>query len=131
MATAFQGYCIWLRGSEYEAIPIAIANIARFFVLLAWQIVSFILAVAGTIADIISEAESIFFTALLGVIFFFWWFYYPDLQPYISTTGVDLANLFLQLFQLFWNLVIILWNLAVMVWNGAFFTASRFRLLGY
>ena len=118
MATALQGYCIWIRGTEWEVIPLTATKLVRWLTLLAWQVISFILAVAGTIADVLSDLETIIYTAIVGVIFFFWWYYYPDLQPYLSTTGVDLVNLFLQLFQLFWNLFIILWNLAVMVWNA-------------
>ncbi len=130
MATAlFYEYCPWLPGTGIELPFITLWRLVNFFTFVAIEIVTFLVAVAQAIADILTNLEEYVIIAVFGVLFWAWWFYYPALQPYISTTGVQIVNLGLVLFQLAWNLFLILWNLFVMVWNGAAVLDSRVHAL--
>ncbi len=111
--------CLWLRDSPYEVVPLTLFRITYLLLFILWQVAALFIAIGTSIATVVSELYSLVPVLIFAFLSFVWFLYYPDLQPYISTTGVQLLNLAFQLFQLFWNLAIILWNLFVLVWNAA------------
>lgn len=119
LQACYGNYCIWLQGSGVELPLITLWRLINFLTFVAIEIVTFLIAVAQAIVEIITGLEEYIMIALIGLATWAWWFYYPELQPYLSTVGVEVLNLALVLFQLTWDLFLILWNLFVMVWNGA------------
>lgn len=132
MSSQLYQYGLWLQGSGAELVFITLWRLTYFLLFVVVEVVTFLMAIATAIVDIITNLYELVLIFIIGFFAFFWWyvvtrpstphtrsrFYYPDLQPWLSTFGVDLVNLGLQLFQLAWDLFIILWNLFVMVWNG-------------
>ena len=112
-------WCLWLRDSYPELALRSLVQCTYFAIFCLKQLVAVVIAIISAVITFLSELYSLLPFVLYGLFAFFWWFWYPELQPYVSTVGVQLLNLALQVFRLFWNLAIILWNLAVMVWNAA------------
>lgn len=112
-------WCIWLRDSYPELVLRSSVNTVQFAFYAVKQLVAFLIAIATAVVTVVSELYSLVPVLIVTLVAFAFWFYYPELQPFLSTTGVQLLNLFFQLFQLFWNLAIILYGLFVLVWNAA------------
>lgn len=112
-------WCLWIRDSYPELVLRSAVHTTYFAIFALKQLVAVIIAIISAGVTFLSELTSLVPFVFYGLAAFFFWFWYPELQPWISTLGVQLLNLALQLFRVFWNLFIVLWNLVVMVWNAA------------
>jgi hypothetical protein len=95
-------WCIWFRDSYPELVLRSSVNTAQFAFYVVKQVIALLIAIATSVVTILSELYSLVPVFIVTLFAFLFWFYYPDLQPFLSTTGVQLLNLFFQLFQLFW-----------------------------
>ena len=114
------GCFAWCTNAFWSPIPICLWRTLRFIVWVIWQIISFIITIITIICTIIASIYPIItYFVLVMLLCWLWWFLYPLLEPFVSTVGVDLVNVLLELFVICWNIGILLWNMAVQIWNAA------------